>query len=132
VAKILVAAFQATEAGLLLCGQWLIKLVADSKCTETEIKKAAELAHFDLLKRIRPLTAHWMKILGLSIPDKLLTASKFDRKLAHGNVAQWKKGESKKIKKRRLSESSSKEPPRKKQKQQLSSSSSSSSSSSEC
>ena len=133
VAEILVTAFEATEAELLLCEQWLIKLVADSKCTEIEIKKAAELAHFDLLKRIRPLTAHWMKILGLSIPDKLLTAGKFEAACAaaRSNVHQWKQGALKRIQKdRRLSGGSSKEQPRKKQKQPLSSSSSSSSNSS--
>ena len=132
VARILKDAFQATEAELRACEQWLInKLPADSKCADFEIKKLAELAHFDLLKRIRPLTAHWMGILGLSTP--LLPAKQFeaDRKLACSNAAQWKKGELKKIQKRRQTESSSKETPRKKQKQQLSSSSSSSSSSSE-
>ena len=129
VAAILERVFKATEAELLLCEQWLIKLVVDSKCTEIEIKKVAELAHFDFLKRIRPLTAHWMKILGLSIPDKLLTAGKFEAACAAAgsNVAQWRNAELKKIKKSRLPESSSKEQPRKKQKQQQLSSSSSSS-----
>ena len=88
VAEILVTAFQATEPELLLCEQWLSKLVADSKCTEIEIKKVAELAHFDALKRIRPLTAHWMKILGLSIPGYTADQLKRDSNDARGNIFQ--------------------------------------------
>ena len=112
VAAILERVFKATEAELLLCEQWLIKLAADSKCAEIEIKKAAELAHFDMLKRIRPITAHWMKILGLSIPGYTADQLKSDSKKANSNVAQWKQLELKRLQKR-----SKNEPPQKKQKQ---------------